>query len=71
MISEHEKACADKIARLEESLKKKKQVNYWFIEVGSAFSFLSLSLSLPLPLMETVTNHYFLLEPRMTKLSTF
>uniref|UniRef100_F6HKA7 DNA ligase 1 n=2 Tax=Vitis vinifera TaxID=29760 RepID=F6HKA7_VITVI len=25
MISEHEKACADKIARLEESLKKKKQ----------------------------------------------
>lgn len=27
MICEHEKACADKIAKLEESLKKKKQVN--------------------------------------------
>lgn len=26
MISEQEKACADKIAKLEESLKKKKQV---------------------------------------------
>jgi len=27
MISEQEKACNDKIAQLEESLKKKKQVN--------------------------------------------
>lgn len=26
MISEHEKACTDKISKLEESLKKKKQV---------------------------------------------
>ncbi|KAJ0682216.1 hypothetical protein HanPI659440_Chr16g0644921 [Helianthus annuus] len=31
MITEHEKACATKIAELEESLKKKKQVTYLFL----------------------------------------
>ena len=29
MISEHEKACSDKIAQLEESLKKKTQVSIY------------------------------------------
>ncbi|RXH99202.1 hypothetical protein DVH24_011527 [Malus domestica] len=43
MISEHEKACADKINKLEESLKKKKQA-------------LSLSLSLSLSLCKQVSK---------------
>ncbi|KAJ6893498.1 golgin subfamily member protein [Populus alba x Populus x berolinensis] len=31
MISEHEKTCADKIAKMEESLKKKKQATYYLL----------------------------------------
>nr|DAD24596.1 TPA_asm: hypothetical protein HUJ06_026060 [Nelumbo nucifera] len=37
MLSDLEKACADKIAAAEDSIKKKKQVSYWFIHFQGCF----------------------------------
>lgn len=64
MISEQEKVCAEKIAHLEESLKKKKQVPL----IISIRCCLKLNAAL---FLETILNHISVLELRMTKLSAF
>ena len=65
MISEHEKACCDKIAQLEDSLKKKTQVyhtNHKFITIGFPES-----RTLSLPLMKAKCWLAFLFGIRMIR----